>query len=367
MERRKLSIRFTISSKKTSAILFVLIFIPLEILAQTIIENPEKPLAKNAGRVLKLQEIWRITDEGGQFYFKYPTELRMSSDGHIFLADENELLKFTPEGKFIKNLFKKGQGPGEIKSDFAYFLHDNEIYIYDFMALKMIRTDLNGEFIKQVRIESGPYNGFYGVFKDWLIFLKDVFPPPAERKSKLQYMPCAIRLVSEDGKIEKECYMFQRQMFFQPNGFTSWTRWASILSEDGNRLYVSHTRDYLIETLDLNKGQVINRFKRVYPSVKYKERGWEKNFYKKFNAPKIRYEIDIAGLFINKDSLWVRTSTSNKGKGALFDVFDAKGRFIDNFYLGAGRTLLNPYGDTVFVLEKDQAENYRLIKYKIME
>jgi hypothetical protein len=72
-------------------------------------------------------------------------------------------------------------------------------------------------------------------------------------------------------------------------------------------------------------------------------------------------------LSINKDSLWVKTSTNDKEKGDLFDVFDSQGRFIDNFYLGAGRTLLNSYGDTVFVLEKDQAENYRLIKYKIME
>jgi hypothetical protein len=139
------------------------------------------------------------------------------------------------------------------------------------------------------------------------------------------------------------------------------------LSEAGARLYVMHTRDYLVETLDLNKGQVVHRFKRKYPSVKYKERGWEENFYKKFDAPKNRYEIDIAGLFINKDFLWVRTSASDKEKGDLFDVFDSQGLFIDSFYLGSGRTLLNPYGDTVFVLEKDKAENYRVVKYKIME
>jgi hypothetical protein len=349
------------------AVLLSISIWPLLASGQTIIENPEKPLAKNAGRVLKLQEIWRITDEDGQFYFKYPGEMRISSDGQIFIADESELLKFSPEGKFIKNLFKKGQGPGEIESDFAYFIHNNEIYIYDFMTIKIIQTDLYGELIKQTRIESGPYNGFYGVFKNWLVFLKDVFPLPAERKSKLQDLPCSIRLVSPDAKIEKDNYVFQRQMFFQPNGITSWTRWASILSGDGNRLYVSHTRDYLIEALDLDKGQVVVRFKRKYPSVKYKERGWEQGFYKKFNAPKIKYEIDVSGLSINKDSLWVKTSTNDKEKGDLFDVFDSQGRFIDNFYLGAGRTLLNSYGDTVFVLEKDQAENYRLIKYKIME
>ena len=31
--------------------------------SQTVIENPEKPLSKNAGRVLKHKEVLRIADE----------------------------------------------------------------------------------------------------------------------------------------------------------------------------------------------------------------------------------------------------------------------------------------------------------------
>ncbi len=333
--------------------------------AQAIIENPDKPLRKDAGRVLQLKEVWRITDEGGQFYFRYPEDLKISSDGHIFYADEKELLKFSPDGKFIKNLYKKGQGPGEIESDFAYFVKGGDIYIYDFMTIKIVKTDLNGTLIDQTRIETGPYNGFCGLFRNWLIFLKDVFPPPAERKSKVQDISCLIKLVSSDGKIEKESCVFQRQMFLSPTGVMNWSTWRSVLSEDNERLYVCHTREYLIEGLDLNKNRVVNRFRRKYPSVKYKERGWEKNFYARYDAPKIGYEIDISGLFTDKDRLWVKTSTTDKEKGDMFDVFDAEGRFIDSFYLGADRTLLIPNGDELFVLEKDREENFILIKYKI--
>jgi hypothetical protein len=350
------------------AAFFILAFFSfiLELPAQTIIENPDKPLSKNAGRTLQLNETWRITDESGQFYFKYPGDLKISSDGHIFYADENELLKFSADGKFIKNLYKKGQGPGEIESDFAYFVNDDNIYIYDFMTIKILKTDLNGKLIEQTRLKTGPYNGFYGLFKNWLIFLKDVFPPPAERKSKLQNMPCVIKLVSPDGKIEKESFVFQRQMFFSPTGVTNWSTWRSVLSENNERLYVSHTREYLIEALDLNKNQVVNRFRRKYPSVKYKERGWEKNYYARYNAPKIDFEIDISGLSSDKDRLWVKTSTTDKEKGDMFDVFDSEGRFVDSFYLGAGRTLLKPNGEELFVLEKDRDENFIFIKYKIL-
>jgi DNA-binding beta-propeller fold protein YncE len=363
---------FSRSSEIRKAFLLILCLFSVSVLppiclAQPMIKNGEKPLARDAGRVLKLQEIWHITDEGGLFYFKYPGQLKISPDGYLYLADENELLRFTPEGKFVKNLFKKGQGPGEVTGDFAYFIGSNRIYIYDYMALKIVQTDLNGELISQAQIEPGPYNGFYGVTGDQLVFLKDVFPPPAERKSRLEEMPCAIRLVSEDGKTETECHVFQRQMFFRPYGFTSWSPWLSVLSEDGTRLYVVHTRDYLVEALDLTRCRMIHRFKRKYPHVKCQNRGWEEDFYRKFNAPKIRYEIDIKGLFTNQDSLWVQTSTSEKEKGDLFDVFDAEGRFIDGFYLGPGRWLLKAHQRRVFVLEKGPAEDFRIIQYRIME
>jgi|GEM_PF-5516105 hypothetical protein len=54
------------------------VLLPLILFSQQIIENPDKPLARNAGRILKLQEVWRITDEGGRFYFKAPSNLEVA-------------------------------------------------------------------------------------------------------------------------------------------------------------------------------------------------------------------------------------------------------------------------------------------------
>ena len=105
------------------AAFFILAFFSfiLELPAQTIIENQDKPLSKNAGRTLQLNETWRITDESGQFYFKYPGDLKISSDGYIFYADENELLKFSPDGKFIKNLYQKRTGTWRNRKRFRLF------------------------------------------------------------------------------------------------------------------------------------------------------------------------------------------------------------------------------------------------------
>ncbi|MBA7658317.1 hypothetical protein ES703_66267 [subsurface metagenome] len=65
----------------------------LIILAQIVIENPEKPLNEKAGRVFQLKEEMRITDEQGGFYFKNPENIKVASDGCIFVLDEDQFIQ----------------------------------------------------------------------------------------------------------------------------------------------------------------------------------------------------------------------------------------------------------------------------------
>jgi len=336
------------------------------LLAQGIIENPDKSLAKNGGRVLELKEVWRITDEGSEFYFKYPHSLKITSDGSIFLAEAEQFLKFSPEGKFVKNLYKKGQGPGEIEREFTYYIYENEIFIEDLNSGRLWRTDLDGNFLGQINLGGKGYRDFIGVRPDSLVFLKSVWPPLEERTGKLMDILDTVALVSKDGKPIKDVHTFRLKMFLAPRAARSWDYSQRALSQDGKWLFGYHGREYLIEVLDFDKGEIIRRFNRKYPHVKHLEETWEADFRKKYNAPRIEFESDVREILLNGDRLWVKTSTKDKNKGDLFDVFDAEGRFLDSFYLGAGRTLLAAVGDTIFVLEKDPEENLILTKYIII-
>ena len=337
-----------------------------ELLAQAVIENPNKPLAKNTGRVLELKEVWRIKDEGNEFYFKYPHSLKIAPDGSIFLAEAEQFLKFSPEGKFVKNLYKKGQGPGEIESEFTYHLYENEIFIEDLNSARLWRTDLDGNFLSQINLGGKGHRDFIGVRADSLVFLKSVWPPLEERTGKLMDILDTVALVSKDGKPIKDVHTFRLKMFLAPRAARSWDYSQRALSQDGKWLFGYHGREYLIEVLDFDKGEIVRRFNRKYPHVKHVEEKWEADFRKKYNAPRIEFESDVQQIFLNVDRLWVRTSTKDKNRGDLFDIFDAEAWFVDSFYLGPGRTLLAAAGDTVFVLEKDPEENFILIKYKIV-
>jgi len=95
--------------------------------AAQFIENPGTPPAKNAGRQIKITEVLRITDEDGNFYFKSPGSLQIAPDGSIFVVDDKQFLKFNKEGKFIANLQKTGEGPGEYTHLLGFQAIDNRL------------------------------------------------------------------------------------------------------------------------------------------------------------------------------------------------------------------------------------------------
>ena len=92
-----------------------------------VVVNPAVPLHKNPGRVLKVREKLRIRDTGDTFYFKGPGSPEIAPDGSIFIKQIGQLLRFSPEGAFLGNLFKPGQGPGEIEMPLGYLIEGDGV------------------------------------------------------------------------------------------------------------------------------------------------------------------------------------------------------------------------------------------------
>jgi hypothetical protein len=334
--------------------------------AQMIIENTAAPLAKDAGRVLKLQEVWRVTDESGDFFFKAPRHLNIAPDGTIFIVDIGQFLKFSPDGKFVKNLYRKGEGPGEIRGDFLYALAGGELYIRDFSTGLLWRADFEGNYLGPVGLPSQDLRGLVGVQEKDMVLYKEAWPPFDQRTGKLMDIRQTIFLVAKDGKSEKALETFSYKLFLGRNYGSSWESSMTAMSDDGRRLYAFFGLNYMIDVLDLDGGKIFRRFSRKYPRVPHREQNWEADFRKKYDMPVKEFESDVKALFPNERGLWVATSTTDRDKGDLYDVFDENGRFVDSFYLGAGRTLLKVQGDVLFFLEKDVEENLFVVKSKII-
>ena len=335
------------------------------VLLAQIIENPAKPKAENAGRVLKLTEVWKITDDGGEFFFKYPNYLQIAEDGSVFVVDSNEFLKFSPDGKFLRNIYKKGQGPGELGDYFLYFVYGRELFIQDFNSHRFWRADFDGVFQDQINLANKDYNDFVGVVPDGFLFMKQVLPPPSERTGKLMEIIHTVAVIARDGSFRREVATFKPKTFLGYQAGMGWDNSITKLGADSKLLFALHSRDYLIEIVDLASGTIVKRFGRAYPKVPHIEKEYEPDFRKRTGAPKIEFESDVENLYPVGDRLWVETSTDDKAKGRLIDVFDKDGRFIDSFYLGAGRTLMAVREDAVYCREKNEDETITIVKYRI--
>lgn len=350
--------------------LFVLAVPVLHAVAQTkVIKNPGTPLNTKTGNRLQLKEVFRIAGNSEDFYLKYPYQLKTAANGSIFLADLKQLLVFTPEGKFKKNLFKKGEGPGEIKGRMAVFvLEDQFIYIFDYYANKMIHIDQEGNLIKEIKLVIDRYNDFLECIDGKFLFW-DSELPRERRGSKLYDIRNKLILVSPGFKTGNVIGVFPTKTFLSTSKGGGGMPWASLIFalKGEKKIFVSHTRKYLVKMLDLKSGNIEMTFLRKYKRVKYKEKKTDIQFRKKYNAPTKEYEADIRDMVVFNNLLWVQTSTKDKKKKCdLYDVYDDKGRYIDHFYFESEKRILASTGKYIFVRESDEEDNPVIVKYRVM-
>ncbi len=356
--------------KKILPLLFFLAITTLT--AQQIIDNDKTPQNKNAGRVLKLEEALRIDGEGENYYYNGVVNLQIDASGNIYINDawssntRAHLVKFSPEGRFLKDLFRQGEGPGEIQSAYNFALSDKKVYVYDYMKRKIIVMEEDGTFVREFKTKSDSFNDFIGIFEDWLVFTRK--DTPFERKtSRLYDVNNVIVFISKDGQTEKDFYTFTNQLFVissaQGGGMMNWDPFMAKIGD--GKLYVCSSQEYLIEVLDLKTGQITSRFRRSYARKKHEMREFEKKFISKYSAPKRRFDNDIRELFYDGGFLWIKTSTEMEDKGQMFDVFDTNGRFLDSFFINTNGRIVKIDGDFIYSSETDEDDLPYLMKYKI--
>lgn len=354
-----------------------------EVNGVTVVNNPEEPMSKNAGRIRQLTEELRITDTQGDFYFISPGNIKIAPDGSIFVLDEKQFLKFDKKGKFIKNLFKKGQGPGEFERIGNYLFSGNEIVVIQGRPNKIVRLDMPGELISEIRPEEG-VSKLITCFEDEYIMARSSFPKlgKAGEEPEIIDINWSLKLVTEDGKVHStnldfpvEWYAKRVQNAIIANFIVDFTAKPFM----DKFLVICHTQEYMLKLLDLESLQIVRTFTREYRKVKHKPDKTGRvevrpNSYTL--VPPVDYLNDIQKLFIQNKTIWVMTSTVDEGKGILVDVFNQKGEYTDNFYLpvqhqvkieGLSQHPMTITGDALFIVEYDENDIPYVVKYKIKD
>ena len=369
---------------KRSALIFTLIFIfSSVILAQKIIENPEKPLSKNSGREAELIELMKIRDVGSDFYFMFPRNLKVAPDKSVFIVDKEQLLQFDRSGKFVRNLFKRGQGPGEMGHISNYCFIRNNIIIYNSYPPKIIWLDFSGSLTKELKVQTeGLSLEFLALYDGTYYFFNSDYPSVKRGQSVTVDVPQNLIAITHDGKEMEKLTSFPTKVFIvaSKQGGQAMCPINSLITVSFQEkfMFICHTQEYLVKLYDLEAHQIIRQFRRKYKRVKA-SRGKEKKCGaivdgKEIILPPQKYLDDIQNLFVFGGQLWVMTSTTDKEKRVLIDVFNFKGQYIDNFYLkfpdnlardifGYKREIIS--GSFLYAIEQDEDGTYAISKHKI--
>lgn len=309
--------------------------------AQDIIENPDMPLNKDAGGIVKLQAELSIKDMGDDYYFRTVRNIKISPEGFIFIQDREQLLQFDREGNYIRNFFKKGKGPGEVEYARNFCFFSGSVIAHDVRLNKILWFDMNGELVKEFRIfEPIAFAYFAHILNNRYYFFKSEIPL-FKGKPRVVDHPQNLVIYSPKKKELKDLSSFPTSSFIAASegAMGSIPINRLITAPYKNLLFISHTPEYSVKVYDLKKEKTGRIFIREYkreqtpPEVKGKLGGMLFIGGKKYTRPPQKYLNDIKNLLVYKDRLWVVTSKTDKEKGILIDVFDFKGRYVDNFYL----------------------------------
>ncbi len=340
-----------------------------------VIENPKNPPGPNAGRVVPLKEVARITDEKGKFFFVGPIAVFTGLDGSVYVQEYKQLLKFDPQGRFVKNLLKSGSGPGELNDNLTNVLiMEKEIILWSSNSLKLIRANLDGRLIED-RNSQSPMGDLLGTFGGRYFFLKAEWGERSKaRISGIFENNYRLVVFNERGEIIPTPVLMPcaASIYFRQGSVSVGTISRPMpLAADDRSVFLFHSPDYLIKLLDLEKGDVVRSFRREYERVKYAAKtspGYPAELVPKFHN-------DLCRLLWRNDRLWAVTSTFDPKKGILVDVFSREGRYLDNFYLPLFKIRRNNpqlyapmaiYGNFLYVLEADEDDLISLIKYEII-
>jgi len=348
--------------------------------ALPVIENPDGLTHPNAGRIVKLTEVMRISGEHDNFFFKRPSNIKIAPDGSIFLIDDKQFLRFDKNGRFLGNLHKIGEGPGETTYVWDYFFSKKGILIFSGQPRKIIETDLAGNLLREQRIESktgitknlGIYNDKY-----WIAFsgLGDV----GENMKGIVDVKLQLGWRTLDGIANDTNLIFIEKIYLNQRKIGNATQRIMsnlvpaifALAPDGN-LFVSDSQEYSIKQVSLDKEKIVREFKRKYPRVPYTDETEEEGRKRKSVVPSPKFFNDILKLLCHRENLWVLTSSIDKRKGILVDIFSRDGHYIDCFYLPIPQVdtirdlklkTIALSNDYLFTVEKDEDENPFLVKY----
>lgn len=339
------------------------------------VKNPAVGMEKPT--TIELEEMWRVGGYDDDEIFGVIASIIVDEQGTFYMLDGqlNEIKVYGNDGEYLRTIGREGEGPGEFRNAFNMaFLPNGNIGVMQTAPGKVASLTPEGEPADDFPLpapKDGAFRILFGARNAGdNLALVYAHNQPSEEKFVQSNV---LALVSSDGSTETKLHSASSQMDFSSVVIAEkeWdsfrNRWTS--SADGRVFTIRDFGEYRV-TVWGPDGSIDRIIERDYPVHERSEEEFERiekiyeGFTRNIPLPDIKYEIekvhsDVAQLHTRPDgTLWVMPSRGQyglaEGEAGKFDVFDAKGRLVQQVtFQGEGNPLYDGYffvGDYFFVV-----------------
>lgn len=325
----------------------------------TVVKNPKEPMYGDD--VFQLEEELAIGEEGNgdEYIFSKIGDIAVDGEGKIHILDINEahIKIFDKNGKYVKTIGNKGQGPGEMsRPSSLQITTQNEIAVNDSSARKIHFFTLDGNFLHAVsqtnmsfftdpKIDKeGNITASYMIMDNEVVYVLKKFNPQLK-----EFFP-----------------IFSKVILKYPNFNPFFPQCYWDIIEEDNIIW-GFADKYELFIID-SAGKTVKKITREYDPVKItdeeKEKiiegllGGIKLIWNEHHNPFIYLRVDDEG------RIFTRTYEKARESGQYyFDVFDPDGKYVAKIPLKSRPYVIKK--SKLYTIEEDE-EGYQLVKrYRI--
>jgi hypothetical protein len=333
----------------------------------TVIRNPKGPIYDED--VFGLEEELSIGEAEGRkdYMFSMIVSIDVDDKGNIYVLDikETHIKVFNPNGRLIRIIGRKGQGPGEFQRPFTVQITaQNEVVIWDVIIQRLHFFSLDGEYKKSISFEklfNHPVINSEGNIVS--IVNGDVAENPKYelRKHDLELNPLTFYYSFPKYDIARDGF----------NSFRSILQWAVT---NNNEIVCGHPDEGYELKIFNSEGKIIKNIIKDYTPIKIPDEEIKRATRQKlppgrfYSIPK--YYSPFRWIIVDEDyRIFVCTWERMKNRrGRYWDVFSPEGKFIARIPISHEVLMGKPIifkGGNLYLIEADE-DGYQYVKrYKV--
>jgi len=323
--------------------------------------------------------------EGDEVYmFSDPRDIDSDLQGNIYVLDYKEVTikKYDSRGKHIKNIGRKGQGPGEFEMPRSFIVSDDgRIYVQDILSLEIEMLSADGDYLGAVNLKDRCYEVFISPDGELVIGGKS-YVEGKDKEVEYIYQVCKYDLQ------QKEFIPFYKQKQLRYDRLSSgeislevplYVRWNI---DSGGRIYVGTANKYELNVFS-PQCQLLFKFIKDYEPFPV-EKGLRESIFERLSSSRtpldsreyeeyLKFYPVFKSISVDeKDRVWVELFQPSKKDSQIqstnFDIFSPEGKFLFSTtidkYVYPRLIFKNGY---VYTLVRDNSGFSKALRFKIEE